>query len=83
MGRALMGPLGTHGPGPWDATLREKAGGPPLTYFLSIMPMGKYHIYIYIYIYTYADNLLLDDFVKSWKGVWLGGSSPDFHTQRV
>ena len=34
---------------------------------------------IYTYItYIYVDKLLLDHFVKTRKGMWLGGSSPDF-----
>ena len=50
-GWALVGPLGPDGPGPDGppgATLLEKAGQLPLTYFLSITAMGKCHIYIYI-----------------------------------
>ena len=59
--RPLWAPLGPHGPGPHGLgpdgphgpTLREKSGQPPLTYFLSIIPMRNCHIYIYIYVYIY------------------------------
>ena len=38
---------------------------------------------IYIYIQIYSRQVFFDNFVKSWKCGWLGGSSKDFHTPKL
>ena len=47
MGRVLVGPLGPHGPGPGA----NKKGGPPLTYFLLIIPMRRGHMHKRLHMY--------------------------------
>ena len=60
MCRVLIGFLGPHGPDPnvpHGPTLCAKAGGPSLTYFLSIMPMIKCNIYIYVYVHIPGETI--------------------------